>query len=140
MRRGEALDFFYPMPSLRLERVRELLKREIGEVIRREFQVSEAGLITVNDVDVAGDLHSAVVFISILGNADQQKRGITLLTRHRKRIQGLVGRAVVLKYTPTLRFLIDDSIARGNRVLGIIEELEKTMPAEEKDEAAPQDH
>ena len=117
------------MPSLRLQRVRELLKREIGEVIRREFPVSEAGLVTVNDVDVAGDLHSAIVFISILGNADQQKRGINLLTRHRKRIQGLVGRAVVLKYTPTLKFLIDDSVARGNRVLQIIEELEKSNPA-----------
>ena len=121
------------VPSLRLQRVRELLKREIGEVIRREFQVSEAGLITVNDVDVAGDLHSAVVFISILGNPDQQKRGISLLARHRKRIQGLVGRAVVLKYTPTLRFLMDDSIARGNRVLGIIDELEKAMPADQEE-------
>jgi len=118
------------MASLRLQRVRELLKRQIGEAIRREFQVSEAGLITVNDVDVAGDLHSAVVFISILGSPDQQKRGFTLLQRHRKRIQSLVGRAVVLKYTPTLRFLIDDSIARGNRVLGIIAELERAMPAE----------
>ena len=118
------------MPSLRLQRVRELLKREIGEVIRREFEVSEAGLITVSDVDVAGDLQSAVVFISILGNADQQKRGISLLARHRKRIQGLVGRAVVLKYTPTLRFLMDDTVARGSRVLGIIEELEKTLPAD----------
>ncbi|MGD0259923.1 MAG: 30S ribosome-binding factor RbfA [Verrucomicrobiota bacterium] len=118
------------MPSLRLQRVRELLKRVIGEVIRREFQVSEAGLITVTDVDVAGDLHSAVVFISVLGDAEQQKRGFFLLVRHRKRIQGLVGRAIVLKYTPTLRFLMDDSIARGNRVLGIIDELEKTLPAD----------
>jgi len=114
------------MPSLRLQRVRELLKRQIGEVIRREFEVSEAGLITVNDVDVSGDLHSAVVFISIFGKADQQKRGIALLTQHRKRIQGLVGRAVVLKYTPTLKFILDDSVARGNRVLQIIDELEKT--------------
>ena len=89
--------------------------------------VSEAGLITVNDVDVAGDLHSAIVFVSILGNADQQKRGIALLlTQHRKRIQGLVGRAVVLKYTPTLKFILDDSVVRGNQVLQIIEELEKT--------------
>ena len=116
------------MPSLRLQRVRELLKRQIGETIRREFEVSEAGLISVNDVDVAGDLHSAVVFISILGSAEQQKRGVALLRRHRKRIQGLVGGAIVLKYTPRLRFLLDDSIARGNRVLGILNELEKTLP------------
>ena len=113
------------MPSLRMQRVGELLKRAIGEVIRREFPVSEAGLVTVNDVDVAGDLHSAVVFISILGTVEQQKRGFGLLLRHRKRIQGLVARAVVLKYTPTLRFLIDDSVVRGNRVLEIIADLEK---------------
>jgi ribosome-binding factor A len=122
------------MSSLRTQRVRELLKRAIGEAIRREFQVSDAGLITVNDVDVTGDLQSAVVFISILGNADQQKRGLHLLTQHRKRIQGLVGRAVVLKYTPTLRFVLDDSIVRGNRVLEIIEELEKAAPPAEGSE------
>src|SRR5438045_7263491 len=118
------------MPSLRLLRVRELLKREIGEAIRREFQVSDAGLITVNDVDVSGDLHSAMVFISILGTPEQQKRGFSLLVRHRRRIQGLVSRAIVLKYTPTLRFIMDDSVVRGNRVLQIIEELEKTTPTE----------
>jgi len=84
---------------------------------------------------VAGDLHSALVFISILGNADQQKRGFDLLTRHRKRIQGMVSRAVVLKYTPTLRFLMDDSVVRGNRVLQIIEDIEKSTPqtVEEKE-------
>src|ERR1043166_1865099 len=118
------------MPSLRMQRVRELLKRAIGEAIRREFEVSEAGLVTVNDVDVAGDLHSAIVFISILGSAEQQKRGLSLLSRHRKRIQGLVARGVVLKYTPTLKFLMDDSVVRGNRVLEIIEELEKSSEPE----------
>jgi len=119
------------MSSLRHERVRELLKRAIGEAIRREFNVSEAGLISVNDIDCAGDLKSATVFISILGNADQQKRGLALLTEHRARIQGLMAKAVVLKYTPTLRFVVDDSIVRGNRVMQIIEELEKTSPVVE---------
>jgi len=123
------------MPSLRLQRVRELLKREIGEAVRREFHVSECGLISVNDVDVAGDLKSAIVFISILGNPDQQKRGIQMLNNHRVRIQGLVARAIVLKYTPKLKFAFDDSIVRGNKVLQIIEELEKTAPAAEDTEA-----
>ena len=118
------------MPSLRLQRVRELLKREIGEAVRREFHVSEAGLITVNDVDVAGDLKSATVYISILGNPDQQKRGFQLLNEHRVRIQGFIGKAVILKYTPKLKFAFDDSVVRGNRVLQIIEELEKTQLAD----------
>jgi len=120
------------MPNLRQERVRELLKRAIGETIRREFNVSEVGLISVNDVDCSGDLKSAVVFISILGSAEQQKRGLALLTEHRPRIQGMVARAVILKYTPTLRFVTDDSVVRGNRVLQIIEDLDKSSPQPEK--------
>jgi ribosome-binding factor A len=52
------------------------------------------------------------------------------LNEHRARIQSLVGRAVVLKYTPRLRFVVDDSIARGNRVLQILEELEHGAPPE----------
>ena len=113
------------MPSVRIQRVRELLKRAIGEAIRQELPVSEAGLVSVNDVDVAGDLKSATVFISMLGGAEQQKRGLELLARHRPRIQDLMSRAVVLKYTPKLRFALDDSVVRGNRVLDIIAELEK---------------
>jgi ribosome-binding factor A len=116
------------MQSLRHERVRELLKRAIGEAVRREFNVDEAGLITINDVDVGGDLKSAVAFVSILGNASQQKRGLQLLEEHRLRLQGQVAKSVVLKYTPSLKFIVDDSIVRGNRVLQIIDELEKESP------------
>lgn len=113
------------MPNLRHERVRELLKRAIGEAIRREFHVNDVGLISVNDVDVGGDLKSAVVFISVLGNPGQQKHALQVLEEHRIRIQGLVAKSIILKYTPTLKFLVDDSIVRGNRVLQIIDELEK---------------
>ena len=117
--------------SLRLERVRELLKRGIGEVIRRELPVSEAGLITVNDIDVAPNLKNATVYVGILGDVSVKKRGMEQLEKNRKRIQGLLARAVVLKYTPQLRFVLDGSIDRGNRVLRIMEELEKSSPPHE---------
>lgn len=118
------------MSNLRQERVRELLKRAIGEAIRREFNVSDVGLISVNDVDCAGDLKSATVFVSILGNAEQQKRGLAKLTEQRTRIQELMAKAIVLKYTPVLKFVVDDSLVRGNRVMQILDELDKTPPSE----------
>ncbi len=117
------------MPSHRLLRVRELLKREIGEAIRRELPVNHAGLVTVTDVEVSGDLRLATVYISILGSQEQQRSGLTLLHQNRRRIQDLVAKAVVLKYIPHLRFRVDDSVVRGNRVLEIIAELERTYPA-----------
>ena len=119
------------------ERVRELLKRAIGEAIRREFHVNDVGLITVSDIDLGGDLKSAVVFITILGNPTQQKHGLQTLEQNRIRIQGLVAKAVVLKYTPTLKFVVDDSIVRGNRVLQILDELEKTSPGPSGPTEAP---
>jgi len=118
------------MGSHRMQRVRELLKREIGEAIRREIPVSEAGVVTVNDVDIAGDLRVATVFIGSLGNREQLRTGLALLQKNRARIQGLVAKAVILKYTPQLRFVVDDSVVSGNRVLEILAELEKSLPAE----------
>jgi ribosome-binding factor A len=114
--------------SLRLERVRELLKREIGEIIRRELPVNEAGLINVNDLEVAANLKNATVYIGILGGKAQKEKGMEMLEKKRPRIQGLIARGVVLKYTPRLRFVLDESVERGNRVLKIIEELEKQEP------------
>ena len=49
-----------------------------------------------------------------------------MLQHHRKRIQGLVGRSVILKYTPQLRFVMDESLEQGNKVLKIMDELERT--------------
>ena len=116
------------MASHRTERVRELLKRAIGEAIRREISVEDGGLICVNDVELAGDLRTAHVFISVLGSPDQQKAGLSLLQQNRAHLQGLVAQAVILKYTPHLRFVIDGSVERGNRVLQLIEELERLAP------------
>lgn len=114
--------------SVRIQRVQELLKRELGEIIRRLLPVSAVGVITVNDVIATGDLKLATVYVGVLGGADQKKRCLRLLQEHRKQIQSEVGRNVVLRYTPQLRFVVDESIERGNRVLQILEELEPPPP------------
>jgi len=114
------------MSSRRLDRVNELLKHALGEILRRDFNLADTGLVSVNAVETAGDLRSAKVFISVLGKADQQKIARAQLDRQRIRIQGEIGRSIVLKYTPTLTFVMDDTIEKGNRVLKILDDLERT--------------
>ena len=113
------------MSSRRIDRVNELLKHELGEIIRREFNLADTGLISVNTVETSADLRTAKVFISVLGKPDQQKRALRLVREKRPLIQGEIGRNIVLKYTPTLTFLMDDTIEKGNRVLKILDELEQ---------------
>lgn len=111
------------MRAVRHERVRELLKRELGEILRREMPLAETGLVTVNSVELSDDLQHATVFVSVLGNAEQTKAAGRVLERDAVRFQNLMARSVVLRYTPHLRFVPDDSIERGNRVLRILNEL-----------------
>lgn len=111
--------------KVRLERVREMLKRTLGEIIRRDFPPGDAGLITVADVTVTPDLKEAKVYIGIVGKADAKQRGMSLLAKNRGQIQYELGRSIVLRYTPKIEFHLDESVERGNRVLSILEELEK---------------
>ena len=113
------------MSSRRIDRVNELLKHEIGEIIRREFNIADTGLISVNSVETSPDLRTAKIFVSVLGKPEQQSRALRLVRDKRQLIQGEVGRNIVLKYTPTLTFVLDDTIEKGNRVLKILDELEK---------------
>ncbi len=114
------------MSSRRIDRVNELLKHEIGEIIRREFNIADAGLISVNSVETSADLRTAKIYISVLGKPDQQSRALRLVREKRQLIQGEIGRNIVLKYTPTLTFVLDDTIEKGNRVLQILDEIEKS--------------
>ena len=124
------------MPSLRQQRVRELLKRTVGEILRRELDSESCGIITVNDVGMANDLHSAMVFVSVLGSDEQKRTAAKHLKSERSRIQYMLGREVILKYTPRIKFELDDAIEAGNRVMSILEEMEQgnpTKPLEEDD-------
>lgn len=110
--------------SRRIARVKELLRQEIAEAVRREFNMEEVGLLTVNDVGVSRDLRSAIVFLGHVGTKSQRKRGEELVGERAKLIQSIVGGNVRMKFTPELRFQIDDSVAEGHRVIALLDQLE----------------
>ena len=124
------------MPNLRHMRVRELLKRELNEIFRREFPV-ELGLISVSEVGVSNDLHSAIVFVSSIGDEKGQHKAFRAVRKAAGKIQGQLGQAVELRYTPRLKFTFDDARNRGDRVLHILDELKKGSPPDNAHEEGP---
>ena len=106
----------------RLERVNELMRRELGELINREVSF-QAALVTVQQVDITPDLKNAHVFVSVMGDETQQKDALSKLHANRKNLQHLLSKRVVLKFTPHLHFKLDDTIVRGNRIIDLLGEI-----------------
>jgi ribosome-binding factor A len=113
----------------RLDRVNELIKRELSDLVRREITFT-AKLVTIQQVDITPDLKHAHVYVGVIGTEEEQKQALSALHDHRQRLQNEVSKRVVLKWTPQLHFKLDNTGERGDRVLKILDEL--GLPPEPK--------
>ena len=122
--------------SQRLDRINELLRREISTVLQRDFEFGGA-LVTVSGVDITQDLREAKVFVGVLGGYGAKV--IEQLSQRRALIQSRVAKRVVLRCTPKLDFRLDSSAARGvdmSNVLDEVDKIPKAPPAPAEDEEA----
>lgn len=117
--------------SRRLDRVNELLRREIGNVVQKDYEW-HGKLVTISEVDVTQDLKEAKVWTSVLGGDAQAV--VDKLNREHGSIQSKVMKRVVLKSTPVLRFHHDASAIRGVDMVNLLDEVEKLPKAPEADE------
>ena len=114
------------MPVSRMERVDALLRRVLGEAIPRLFQSSdvESARITVTGVHTGKDLRNATVRVSVYGDAAVRARALNILNKRAPDFQRAVNSEMRLRCTPRIRFVEDDSLAKGDRVLSILSKLE----------------
>lgn len=120
----------------RLDRVNEIIKRELSELLVREMTF-DAKLVTVQHVDITPDLKQAHIFVSIVGTEEQRRAAMAQLHDRRKTLRQELSRRVILKYTPHLHFRLDDSIERGSRILNILNELQIPEGDSEEESAEP---
>jgi len=110
--------------SLRLARVNELVKREIGNYLSTRYG-AETVRWTITSVDVAGDLRNATVAYSVVGDDLSAREAQQFFRKHAGEIRGVVSKYVILKYSPKLQFVRDLGIERGNRVMEILDTLDE---------------
>ena len=110
--------------SLRNERVRKELMRDISEILRCEIRGLE-GVVSILDVEVSHDNSFAKVIYSVLGSAEQVEKSKEVIEKNTGRIRYEVGKRIRLRVTPELKFVYSDGLEQGSRVLDLIEKISK---------------
>ena len=113
--------------SLRNERVRKTLMKEIADIISKDLRDPRiSGIVSITDVEVSHDNSFAKVYFSVFTTDEETKqKTIEALEADVPKIRYEVGKRIRLRLTPELRFIPDDSIERGTKVMDLIEKMSK---------------
>lgn len=109
--------------STRTERVKELLRTEISDIIRREIKDPRLGFVTITDAEVTKDLRHAKVYISVMGDDKQKAETLSVLQHASGYIRGEFGRRAFMKIIPEITFKMDSAIDQGVRIFELLQQV-----------------
>ena len=98
------------MGQLRVEKVQELMKQEVSQIILRELKDPRIGFVTVTSDECTGDLREAKIYVSLMGNEQQVKDCWAGLTSSLGYIRREIGKRIRLRFTPEISLAIDKSL------------------------------
>ena len=114
------------MATRRLDKVNELMKREIGSFIQKEFDWNGT-IVSILQVEITEDLKEGRVWVGVVGRM-APTQVIEKLTRNRGVIQKAVSKRVILRNTPKLTFKHDNSAQRGVDLVNLLDDIDKNLP------------
>jgi ribosome-binding factor A len=118
-------------------RINGEVQRELSNIIRNEIKDPRIHLMTsVTDVEVAPDLKTAKVYISVLGTDEEKTETMKGLKSAEGYIRTKLARSINLRNTPELKFILDESIEYGMNMSKLIDEVTSSLDktGEEEDE------
>src|SRR5215207_1290716 len=115
------------MPSRRIERINHLLRQEIAELLSREVKDAtlSTALISITEVETSADLRSAKVYFSVYGEEDEIQEARKHLERAAGFLHHNLKERLDLRHTPHLEFVLDRSLAQGDRIMRLMRNIEQ---------------
>lgn len=112
--------------SIKNNRINQEVKRELSRIIEMELHDPRIKpMTTVVDVEVAPDLKTSKVYISVLGNDEDKQSTIEGLSSAAPYIRSLLAKNINLRNTPELKFILDQSIEYGVNISRKIDDIIK---------------
>ncbi len=125
-----------PTPTHRLERVSELIRHALAEILARGDVLDETlerHPVTVHAVRMSPDLKHAAVSVMPLGGRDAVAT-IDALNRHKKELRTLIAHRINLKFAPDLRFALESSFDAQARIDALLKSPEVARDLAPRDE------
>lgn len=111
--------------SRRIERVASMIKREVSLMLLNGIKDDRvgAGIVSVTEVVVSGDLQHTKIFVSIYGNDEAKAETMEGLKSATSYVRNQLGQRLQLRRTPGVAFLEDRSLERGDKMLILLNQL-----------------
>jgi len=108
----------------RSDRVADLIRREVADIIIRGDLDRDIGFVTVTRAEVSRDLQNAKIYISVLGDKEVREKEFEKLLEEKKRIRYLLAQRLNLRHTPVIKLYLDDSLDNSIRVQELLKNIE----------------
>lgn len=112
------------LPYKRSQRVSDLLRKEIADIIIYRLKDPRIGFITVTGVDVTDDIKMARVYVSVF-HAEEKNSTLEILNSAKSFIRSELSKRLRMKFIPSIEFRLDTSIEYGNRIEKLLKEIEE---------------
>jgi len=109
----------------RSERVSDLIKAELSDILHKEIRDPVIGPITVTDVKMSNDLRSARIYFVRLGSDINTGEAEQHLQKAAGFLKRELGKRITLRYMPDLIFVYDKSFEYGSRIEKLLAEIRK---------------
>ncbi len=117
----------------RLERVNQLIRQELSELLQRETKDPRlSGYISINSVNTTPDLRYAKVLVSCVCEESQKKEILDALSHSSGFFRSVMAKHLKMRRVPELHFSWDESIERGSQLLELIDKVAAERPPEQK--------
>jgi ribosome-binding factor A len=112
--------------SKRSEKVGDLIRKEISQILLEELKDPRIGFVTVTKVALSDDLRIAKVYYSVFGGEQDKEASYEGLESATGYIKRELGKRVRLKYMPEITFMFDDSLEYGEHIEGLLRDVKLT--------------
>jgi len=110
------------LPYKRSQRVSDLIREEVADIIMYRLKDPRVGFVTVTGVDMTPDLKNARVYVSVLKEEDRELT-LEILNSSKSFIRSLLSKRLRMKFIPVIEFRFDTSIEYGYKIDKLLKEI-----------------